>query len=150
MPQLTDSVKKIEVASLSGLQEAAAAFHAFLTENPTISVVLFEGEMGAGKTTFIKTLCKELGVTDSVSSPSFSIVNEYEKQDGKRIYHFDFYRIKDQQEALDIGFYEYLDSGNLCLIEWPSKVENLLPEHCLLVDITSGGDEERTITLKLT
>lgn len=150
MPQLTDSVRKIEVASLAGLPKAAAGFHTFLTENPTVSVVLFEGEMGAGKTTFIKAICRELGVTDSVSSPTFSIVNEYESSNGKRIYHFDFYRIKDESEALDIGFYEYLDSGNLCLIEWPSKVENLLPEHCLLVEITSGEAEERIITLKLT
>lgn len=150
MPQLTDSERKIEVASLTGLPEAAAAFHTFLTENPAISVVLFEGEMGAGKTTFIKAICREMGVSDSVSSPTFSIVNEYESRDGKRIYHFDFYRIKDESEALDIGFYEYLDSGNLCLIEWPSKIENLLPEHCMLVEINSGEAEERIITLKLT
>jgi tRNA threonylcarbamoyladenosine biosynthesis protein TsaE len=150
MPQLTDLVKKIEVASLAGLPEAAATFITFLGQNPSVSIVLFEGEMGAGKTTFIKEICAGLGVQEAVSSPTYSIVNEYEKRNGNRIYHFDFYRIKDESEALDIGFYEYLDSGNLCLIEWPSKVENLLPEHCLLVEIASGEGEKRIITLKLT
>jgi tRNA threonylcarbamoyladenosine biosynthesis protein TsaE len=150
MPQITNSEKVLTVSSLADLPKAAAGFVTFLQQNNTISTVLFEGEMGAGKTTFIKAICAELGVSDPVSSPTFSIVNEYEGRNGQRIYHFDFYRIEDEREALNIGFYDYLDSGNLCLIEWPSKVENLLPEHNLLVEITSTEEGDRTITLKLT
>ncbi|MFC5269643.1 tRNA (adenosine(37)-N6)-threonylcarbamoyltransferase complex ATPase subunit type 1 TsaE [Adhaeribacter terreus] len=150
MAAIAETGKTLHVASLENLPQAAAAFHTFLTENPTVSVVLFEGEMGAGKTTFIKAICRELGVTEAVSSPTFSLVNEYEGRDGKRIYHFDFYRLNEEREALDIGIYEYLDSGNLCLIEWPSKVENLLPEHVLLVNIEADANGQRTITLKLT
>lgn len=88
-------------------------------------IVLFEGELGAGKTTLIKELVKQLGSTDEASSPTFSIVNEYDSPNGK-IFHFDFYRIKSEEEALDFGTEEYLDSGNWCFIEWPDKIENLL------------------------
>src|SRR6478735_9033417 len=143
MAFIAETEKTLHVASLERLPEAAAAFHTFLMQNPTVSVVIFEGEMGAGKTTFIKAICRELGVTEAVSSPTFSLVNEYEGRDGKRIYHFDFYRLNEEREALDIGIYDYLDSGNLCLIEWPSRIENLLPENLLEVNIEAEASGER-------
>ena len=143
----TQVLKKLEVASLAELPSAAASVQTFLAQNP---IVLFEGEMGAGKTTFIKTLCEVLGVTDNVSSPTFSIVNEYETGEGKRLYHFDFYRINSEQEALDIGALDYFDSGNICFIEWPAKIPNLLPEHYLLITITADAAGKRIITLKNT
>jgi tRNA threonylcarbamoyladenosine biosynthesis protein TsaE len=150
MNSVEDTVQTLQVNSLAELPVAAATFVTFLAQNPTVSIVIFEGEMGAGKTTFIKAICKELGVTETVSSPTFSIVNEYETTSGKRLYHFDFYRIEQEQEALDIGTLEYFDSGNLCLIEWPTKIPNLLPEHYLLVTITATPNGKRTITLKTT
>ena len=103
---------------------------------------IFEGEMAAGKTTFIKSLCETLGVTDVVSSPTFSIVNEYEGKSGQ-IYHFDFYRLKNLQEAYDIGYEEYFYSDNYCLVEWPSKVDELLPEEYVKVQISVTGNEQR-------
>lgn len=86
----------------------------------------FEGEMGAGKTTFIKSICKVLGVTDEITSPTFSLVNEYQTASGKTIYHFDFYRIRSVEEVYDIGYEDYFDSGSICLIEWPSNIESIL------------------------
>lgn len=103
---------------------------------------IFEGEMAAGKTTFIKAFCETLGVEDVVSSPTFSIVNEYESKTGL-IYHFDFYRLKNLQEAYDIGYEEYFYGGEYCLIEWPSKIEELLPDQYVKVEITITGDQER-------
>lgn len=148
MDTIAHNEKTLEVASLDQLPEAAAALLAFLAGNPTISTILFEGEMGAGKTTFIKAICHELGVTDYVSSPTFSIVNEYLTGSGQPVYHFDFYRINDEQEALNIGVFDYFDSGNLCLIEWPTKIPNLLPDHYLLVTIAGQANGQRKITLK--
>lgn len=106
---------------------------------------LFFGELGSGKTTFIKTLCAELGVTDAVTSPTYSIVNEYESPKGK-VYHFDFYRLKDETEALDMGYEEYFYSGNYCLIEWPEKIANLWPPEFVKVDISVVNQNERRIT----
>lgn len=103
---------------------------------------VFEGDMAAGKTTFIKSLCEAIGVEDVVSSPTFSIVNEYESKDGP-VYHFDFYRLKTLQEAYDIGYEEYFYSGNYCLVEWPQKVAELLPEQYIKVQITVTGNEQR-------
>lgn len=103
---------------------------------------VFEGEMAAGKTTFIKAFCKTLGVEEVVSSPTFSIVNEYDSPQGP-VYHFDFYRLKNLQEAYDIGYEEYFYNGHYCLIEWPSKVEALLPENYIKVKIDTAGDGER-------
>ncbi|HSI91379.1 MAG TPA: tRNA (adenosine(37)-N6)-threonylcarbamoyltransferase complex ATPase subunit type 1 TsaE [Adhaeribacter sp.] len=143
----TQTIRTLEINDLTDLPAAAEAVLTFLSQNP---IVLFEGEMGAGKTTFIKAICQALKVTDNVSSPTFSIVNEYETEAGERVYHFDFYRINTEQEALDIGAPDYFDSGNICLIEWPERIPNLLPDHYLLVSITSGGDSKRTITLKNT
>jgi len=109
-------------------------------------IVLFYGDMGAGKTTFIKAICQVLGVTDTVSSPTFSIVNEYESPVGP-VFHFDFYRLKNETEALDLGYEEYLYSGNYCFIEWPEKIPNLLPEHAAKVSLTITGDQERLIQI---
>lgn len=109
-------------------------------------ILLFYGEMGAGKTTFIKAFCKVLGVEDNVSSPTFSIVNEYAYPEGI-IYHFDCYRLKNQTEALDLGMEEYLYSGNYCLIEWPEKIPDLLPENYLSISIEVQPDQQRKLTI---
>jgi tRNA threonylcarbamoyladenosine biosynthesis protein TsaE len=111
-------------------------------------VFLFSGEMGAGKTTFIKSICKELGVADSVSSPTYSIVNEYDSPNGK-IFHFDFYRIKYETEAFDLGFEEYLYSGNYCFIEWPENITNLCPEKYIKVTLEAINNAKRLITAQL-
>lgn len=107
---------------------------------------LFEGEMGAGKTTLIKAVCEAIGVEDLVSSPTFSLVNEYEAGE-EIIYHFDFYRIKNEEEAMDIGVEEYFYSGNYCFLEWPSKIISLVPEKFLRIFITVNEDDTRTIQL---
>lgn len=99
------------------------------------SLIAFKGNMGAGKTTFIKAICEEAKVVDVVNSPTFSIINQYSNEKGDIIYHFDYYRLEKPEEALDIGLYDYLDSGHLCLMEWPEKVEKLLPEDCVYVEI---------------
>ena len=103
-------------------------------------VVLFYGHMGAGKTTFINVLCKELGIVDDTSSPTFSIVNEYITSSNETIYHFDFYRLKTEMEAYDLGYEDYLYSGNLCLIEWPEKIASLLPDDVIEFHINGMGD----------
>ncbi|MGE0561454.1 MAG: tRNA (adenosine(37)-N6)-threonylcarbamoyltransferase complex ATPase subunit type 1 TsaE [Flavobacteriales bacterium] len=118
-----------------------------LIEQFNYKVVLFYGEMGNGKTTLIKQLCKKLGVTDSTSSPTFSIVNEYKTDKNNTIYHFDFYRIKDESEVLDFGYEEYLYSGNYCFIEWPEKIPNMLPED--VVKITINKDENNFRIIKV-
>jgi tRNA threonylcarbamoyladenosine biosynthesis protein TsaE len=110
---------------------------------------LFEGEMGAGKTTLIKALCAELGVADHVTSPTYSLINEYLGKDGEIIYHFDFYRIKSQSEAIDIGCEEYFYSGNICLIEWPSMIPDLLPDKYLKISIGVASPTQRNILLQL-
>ncbi|HEY9082755.1 MAG TPA: tRNA (adenosine(37)-N6)-threonylcarbamoyltransferase complex ATPase subunit type 1 TsaE [Vicingaceae bacterium] len=110
-------------------------------------IITFYGEMGAGKTTLIKQLCKTLKVTDTIQSPTFSIVNEYLTEDHQQIYHFDFYRIKEEEEALDFGVEEYFYSGNYCFIEWPEKIPNLIPEKAVKVSITLTEDNKRLITI---
>ena len=113
-------------------------------------VIAFYGSMGAGKTTLIKNLCHKMGVTDEVNSPTFAIVNEYVTEEGESVYHFDFYRIKKLEEAYDIGFENYFDSVNLCLIEWPEMIDPLLPEKYLRVEIRQGAtDDEREIKCEL-
>lgn len=111
------------------------------------TIWIFEGEMGAGKTTLIKAVCKELGVRSAVHSPTFSIVNEYITLEGDTIYHFDFYRLKRESEALDFGIEEYFDSGNICLLEWAEKIESLLPENCYTIRITVIDENSRNLQL---
>ena len=113
----------------------------------TTRIFLFYGDMGAGKTTLIKSLCDVLGSTDNITSPTFAIVNEYVAQQGK-IYHFDFYRLKNQNEALDIGSDEYFYSGNYCFIEWPEKIPDILPANFVKIAIEVMPDNSRRITLK--
>ena len=108
---------------------------------------VFEGPMGAGKTTLIKAICLSLGVVDNVSSPSYSLVNEYKISPSGKIYHFDFYRINSETEATDLGFEEYIYSNNLCLIEWPSKVASLLPDSYIKILMEVTGQDSRKISL---
>lgn len=132
----------IEINSKSDLPAAAKKL-LFFADSP--KVFLFFGEMGAGKTTFIQALCAELGVTDLVASPTFSIVNEYNSRQGV-IYHFDFYRIKNEEEAFDIGFEEYLYSGNYCFIEWPEKITSLWPPNYVKVNVMAISDTQRVVS----
>lgn len=113
------------------------------------TIWLFEGRMGAGKTTFIKAICKALGVLNNVQSPTFSIVNEYVTSDEATIYHFDCYRLKNMVEAYDIGIEEYIDSGHLCLIEWPDKIEELLPQQVVHIGIEEIADRKRQVTVEI-
>ncbi|MBO4657393.1 MAG: tRNA (adenosine(37)-N6)-threonylcarbamoyltransferase complex ATPase subunit type 1 TsaE [Bacteroidales bacterium] len=138
-------MKTIAIDSLESIDAAAKEFAQLLGDN---RIVAFYGSMGAGKTTFISALCRYLGVEDDVCSPTFTIVNEYRAADGDSIFHFDFYRIDSLKEAMDIGFEEYLYSGSLCLIEWPEKVEQLLPEETLNVTIAATGDDSRIIEIE--
>ena len=108
----------------------------------------FEGVMGAGKTTFIKAICEELGVEDVVNSPTFAIINEYTAGNGRPVYHFDFYRVKSLQEAIDFGINDYLYSGNLCFMEWAKEIESLLPDNYVKVAIVENRQGERVITIK--
>ena len=110
-------------------------------------VLLFYGEMGVGKTTLIKEIVKQLGVSDNVSSPTFSLVNEYHSKKGDKVYHFDFYRIDKEEEAMDMGIEEYFYSDNWCLVEWPNKVENLLPLKSVIITIATNSNQQRTIEL---
>ena len=110
-------------------------------------VILFHGEMGVGKTTLIKQLCKKLGVTEATSSPTFSLVNEYETVTNQIVYHFDFYRLKNEMEALDMGADDYFYSGNWCFIEWAEKIPNLIPEEHAIITIELVDDGKRHLTL---
>lgn len=132
---------KIKLNSELELPEAASALLNFAGDE---KVFLLEGEMGAGKTTLIKTICRNLDVSDTASSPTYSIVNEYEYPGGK-VYHFDFFRIKNEIEAFDIGFEEYLDSGEYCFIEWPDMISNLWPLHYIRIRIDQDEDGSRII-----
>ncbi|RTQ52516.1 tRNA (adenosine(37)-N6)-threonylcarbamoyltransferase complex ATPase subunit type 1 TsaE [Hymenobacter gummosus] len=136
----------IDIPSLAALPEAAQQLKAAI-EAADCAIVLLEGEMGAGKTTLTRALCAALGVHDEVSSPTFSLVNEYRSAQGRPIYHFDFYRIDSVDEALRIGAPEYFDSGYLCLIEWPSRIEPLLPPRRLLLNLEVTGPEARRVEL---
>ncbi len=135
----------LKIDSINDLPEAADAILEALNGR---SIVAFWGEMGAGKTTLIRALCDRLGVTDTVTSPTFALVNEYHTETGEPIYHFDFYRINRIEEVFDFGYEEYFYSGNLCLIEWPEKIEGLLPEETLSVRIRITSDESRTIEIE--
>ena len=135
---------------ISGVEQLSEVSEYLISLREEADIVAFYGSMGAGKTTLIKNLCHRMGVTDEVNSPTFAIVNEYVTEEGESVYHFDFYRIKKLEEAYDIGFENYFDSGNLCLIEWPEMIEPLLPEKYIRVEIQHGEtDDERVITCEL-
>lgn len=135
---------QIQIAGLQDLERAAREFLQLLGGR---TLVAFYAPMGAGKTTFTTALCKVLGVEeDAISSPTFAIVNEYRGKGVRPVFHFDFYRIESPSEALDIGLYDYLDSGELCLMEWPENVEGLLPEETLRVQISVQPDGSRLLS----
>ena len=134
---------EVIIRDTADLDRAAAEFLEKIGDN---TLVAFFAPMGAGKTTFTTALCKALGVTDPVGSPTFAIVNEYLRADGDYMYHFDFYRINKLSEAVEIGIDDYLYSGCLCIMEWPENVEELLPEDTLRVNITVNPDLSRTLT----
>ncbi|WP_352421879.1 tRNA (adenosine(37)-N6)-threonylcarbamoyltransferase complex ATPase subunit type 1 TsaE [Proteiniphilum sp.] len=133
---------KIEIKNLASLQPAARDF---ISQMGNHTVFAFYGGMGAGKTTFIKAVCKELGVKETVASPTFAIINEYKGGDGKPIYHFDFYRIHKLEEVFDFGYEDYLYSGYICFIEWPELVEQVLPENTVRLSIRETGNGSRII-----
>ena len=131
------------IFSIDQLEEVAQKI---ISENPK-KVILFHGEMGVGKTTLIKQLCKTLGVTGATSSPTFSLVNEYEVDDNQLVYHFDFYRLNKEEEAMDMGIDDYLYSGNWCFIEWAEKIPNMIPEVHSVITISLLADGKRSLTL---
>lgn len=134
---------EIKINSLDTIHEAAKEFIQNMGES---KVFAFYGKMGAGKTTFIKALCEVLGVEDVITSPTFSLINEYTDRQGNSIYHFDFYRIKKLDEVYDMGYEDYFYSGNLCLLEWPELIEEILPDNVTKVTIEAQADGTRLIT----
>ena len=134
---------EITIKSLDSIQEAAKQF---VSAIGTHRVFAFYGKMGAGKTTFIKAVCRELGVTDVITSPTFALINEYTDGKGNPIYHFDYYRIKKLEEVYDMGYEDYFYSGNLCLIEWPELIESLLPDDAVRVHLDVLPDGTRKLT----
>lgn len=133
----------ITIDSTHQLAEAATRF---LKTFPHDRIFAFYGKMGAGKTTFIKALCRSMGSTDNITSPTFALVNEYDTPGTSKIYHFDFYRIRNPEEALDIGLDEYLDSEQYCFMEWPEKIESLLPGNMVEVHIEEQSRSVRQIS----
>lgn len=137
---------KIAITSLEDIHEAAKTFVTNMENN---TVFAFYGKMGAGKTTFIKAVCEELGVTDVINSPTFAIVNEYRSDiSGELIYHFDFYRIKKLEEVYDMGYEDYFYSGAICFIEWPELIDDLLPNDTVKVSIEEQEDGSRLLTIE--
>lgn len=135
----------IQISSLDIISDAAREFISQMGDD---TVFAFYGKMGAGKTTFIKALCKELGVNDEVNSPTFSLINEYRSETtSELIYHFDFYRIKKLEEVYDLGYEDYFYSGALCFIEWPELIEDLLPNDAKKISIDETTDGARIITI---
>lgn len=135
--------EKIIIKGIENIDDAAREF---LKRKPVNPIVALYGEMGAGKTTFTKALCRVLGVVDGVNSPTFTLINEYRTKQEETIFHFDFYRIEKLEEAFDIGFEEFIYSGNLCIIEWPEKIEQILPADTLRVKISVLEDGSRELT----
>ena len=133
---------EIKIQNIDTIRESAREFIQNIGEH---KVFAFYGKMGAGKTTFVKAICEELGVEDVITSPTFAIVNEYEAHD-QSIFHFDFYRIKRLEEVYDMGYEDYFYSGALCFIEWPELIEDLLPEDAVKVTIMENTDGTRTVT----
>lgn len=136
---------RIEIPSVDKIQEAVRQF---VCQMGDAKVFAFYGKMGAGKTTFIKAICQELGVEDVITSPTFALVNEYTAGDGSPIFHFDFYRVKKLEEVYDMGYEDYFYSGALCLMEWPELVEELLPQDAVAVTIHANADGSRSIDVE--
>jgi len=136
-------MKTIFLRNISTLPQTAKAILEFAGKK---KIFCFYGELGAGKTTLIKEICKQLGVTDKGSSPTFSLINEYQTKEEKKLFHFDLYRLKNENEIYDIGYEDYLFSANYCFIEWPEKMEHLLPSDCVKVKI-DVKENERTISI---
>lgn len=134
----------LEITSLDQINQTARQFIQAMDGK---TIFAFYGSMGAGKTTFIKAICEELGVKDTITSPTFAIVNEYALPDGNPIYHFDFYRIQKTEEAFDLGYEEYFYSGQPCFIEWPEKIESLLPADCTVVRMEEMEDGKRVVKI---
>lgn len=134
---------EITISNLDNIRESAREF---INNIGSHKVFAFYGKMGAGKTTFIKAICEELGVDDVITSPTFAIINEYSGKD-ETIYHFDFYRIKKLEEVYDMGYEDYFYSGSLCFIEWPELIEPLLPDDAVRVTIAEQPDGTRTVCL---
>ncbi len=141
---MNSNVMKIIIPDKSHLHQAAKKF---LKITPGGRLFAFYGQMGAGKTTFIKAVCAELGATDTVTSPTFTLVNEYRTVSGMSLYHIDFYRIRKPEEVFDFGIEEYFDSGSYCFMEWPELIEQFLPSAARKIRITVGHNEERIIDL---
>ena len=138
-------MKSLKITSVDNISSVAKEFIELMGDD---TIFAFYGKMGAGKTTFIKALCKELGVEDEVNSPTFAIVNEYRSETtAELIYHFDFYRIKNVEEVYDLGYEDYFYSGALCFIEWPELIEDLLPEDTKKISIEENNDGERIIII---
>lgn len=137
--------KTIHITSEEELPQVAAAI---LEATGRRTVVVFRGGMGAGKTTLIRAIAAALGSTDTVTSPTFALVNQYKGAGGRNLYHFDFYRIDDPREAYDFGYEEYFYSGDLCLVEWPEKIEALLPDDVITVRIAVDSETARTFTIE--
>ncbi len=135
---------ELKISSEAELKNVASAIIENITDK---KVILFYGEMGAGKTTLIKQLSKALGVEESTASPTFSIVNEYLSKTEEKLYHFDFYRIEDEEEVMDLGYEDYFYGGNYCFIEWPEKIPNLLPDNTVKVSIEVDKDNNRLISV---
>jgi tRNA threonylcarbamoyladenosine biosynthesis protein TsaE len=135
------------VILINGLEDLPRAAREFVELIDGRNVYAFYGQMGAGKTTFIKAICNELGVKDNVVSPTYALINEYGTRKGQIIYHFDFYRIEKLEEVYDLGYEDYFYGGRLCLIEWPEKVEVLLPEDSVSVRISVQPDGSRVISI---
>jgi len=139
-------MKKIVIKDLDDLGRAAEEFIRMAADNRIFAI---SGSMGAGKTTFIRALCKILGAVDTVTSPTFTLVNEYFTNLGEKIYHFDFYRIEKTEEIYDFGFDEYIESGNYCFMEWPELIEEALPAEVISVRITVEEDMSRTVDVNI-
>jgi len=144
---LTSKKTHMEILTIESIDTIHDTARQFVDRIGDRTVFAFNGKMGAGKTTFIKAICEVMGVNETVNSPTFSIVNEYEAADGRIIYHFDCYRITTIQEALDLGAEEYLYSGNLCFIEWSENMAPLLPDTLVNVDIVENENGKREVTL---
>lgn len=135
--------------SINGLEDYPKAAQDFIRLLDKGNVFAFYGKMGSGKTTLIKSICDELGVKDTINSPTFAIVNEYEDRDGRSIFHFDFYRIKSLDEVYNMGYEEYVYGSGICFMEWPELIEELLPEDCIKVYIEENNDGTRFIRIPM-